>query len=146
MRPICINHGCNEPVCYSKTDKNGNKRWRIHCSHCQAASYGKWPHRPGVTPYKTGRCNNHDSHLGFPCPTDFSKLPDWAKGITEVDHVDGDPYNNSPENLNELCVLCHKLKGHLAGDYNNQKRTATKPAKPEYQNSNKIFDNLFETC
>jgi hypothetical protein len=136
MRPICINYGCNEPVVYSHKDTKGNPRWRIHCSHCQQASYGKHPHRSGVTPYKTGKCSNHDSHLGFGCPTVFEVMPQWAKGITEVDHKDGNHCNHELENLEELCVVCHKLKGQLSGDYNNQKRNQT--------TSNEFFDTFFK--
>jgi len=145
MRPICINHGCNEPSTYSHKDAEGNCRWRIHCSHCQGASYGKHPHRPGVTPYKTGKCANHDGHLEFPCPTNFDLIPADAKGMTEVDHKDGDYSNHDLENLEELCVVCHKIKSQRNGDHNNQKNvpgramkgTATKAA-------NEAFDVLFE--
>jgi hypothetical protein len=124
-RPICINHGCGKPVTYSHKDELGNPRWRIHCGHCQGASYGKTPHASGVTPWKQGKCSNHDSHLGFPCAIDYSKAP-WAVGMTEVDHKDGDHTNNSYDNLDELCSLCHKRKGQLSGDYNNQKNKVNK--------------------
>ena len=37
-----------------------------------------------------------------------------AKGIytamTDVDHVDGDTYNNEPSNLQSLCKSCHSRK------------------------------------
>ena len=116
FRPTCINYGCNSPVVYSSTDSKGNKRWRIHCSNCQKASYGATQHRPGVTPYKTGRCSNVDGHLGFPCPMDYGKAP-WAVGQTEVDHSDGNHMNNNLDNLDELCPICHKEKGKRAGDF-----------------------------
>lgn len=145
MRPICINHGCNEPVVYSHKDADGNPRWRIHCSHCQRASYGKHPHRSGVTPYKTGKCSNHDKHLGFPCPTNFDLLPADAKGMTEVDHKDSDYSNHDLENLEELCVVCHKLKGQKNGDYNNQKHVAGREVKGKATKAaNEAFDVLFE--
>jgi len=121
MRPICVNHGCEEEVTYSHKDTLGNPRWRIHCGHCQAASWGKWPHRSGVTPYKTGKCTNVDGHLGFDCMVKWTKIPDWAKGMTEVDHIDGNHTNNHPSNLDELCPLCHKLKGQQSGDFNKTK-------------------------
>ena len=124
FRPTCINHGCSKPVTYSHRDQQGNKRWRIHCGHCQKASYGAWAHAPGVTSYKTGQCSNTDSHLGWACFTDLSSAPSWAKGLTQVDHIDGDHTNNHPSNLDELCPLCHMLKGQQAGDYNNQRRRA----------------------
>ena len=117
MRPTCINHGCNEPVTYSHKDSQGNPRWRIHCSHCQSASYGRYMHRPGVTPFKQGVCANHDGHLGWTCVTALDQAPSWAKGLTEIDHIDGDHTNNDPDNLKELCVICHKLKGQSSGDY-----------------------------
>jgi hypothetical protein len=101
--------------------KAGITRYRVHCSHCQAASYGKHPHRPGVTPYKTGRCTNQDGHLGFACIVDWSKVPAWAKGLTEIDHKDGNPSNHDASNLQELCVYCHKFKGQRSGDYKRKK-------------------------
>lgn len=116
FRPTCINHGCNKPVTFSAKDEQGNKRWRIHCSHCQGASYGKTPHAEGVTPFKTGMCSNIDGHLGFKCFIKWKKVPDWAKGMTEVDHIDGNHTNNSIDNLDEICPMCHKLKGQLCGD------------------------------
>jgi 5-methylcytosine-specific restriction endonuclease McrA len=122
MIPTCINYGCNKPVTYSHKDVQGNPRYRIHCSHCQGASYGKRPHAPGVTPYKTGKCSNTDGHLGFNCLVKWTKIPDWAKGMTEIDHIDGDHTNNDYDNLDELCPMCHKLKGQLSGDYNNTKK------------------------
>ena len=125
MRPICVNHGCYEEVTYSHKDSQGNPRWRIHCSHCQAASYGKWPHRAGVRPYKTGKCTNVDGHLGFTCMVKWTKVPDWAKGMTEVDHIDGNCTNNHPDNLDELCPICHKLKGQQSGDFDNTKHHGT---------------------
>jgi len=116
-RPTCINLGCSEPVVYSHRSSTGIPRYRIHCSHCQRASYRRHPHRPGVTPYKRGRCVNSDGRLGFPCPTRFELLPNWATGTTEVDHIDGDRNNNNPGNLQELCPLCHQLKGQQNRDF-----------------------------
>jgi len=36
----------------------------------------------------------------------------------DVDHIDGDRFNNDPVNLQTLCANCHRLKTHLAGDSN----------------------------
>jgi 5-methylcytosine-specific restriction endonuclease McrA len=36
----------------------------------------------------------------------------------DVDHIDGDRYNNDPSNLQTLCANCHRLKTHLSGDSN----------------------------
>jgi hypothetical protein len=139
MRPTCINHNCG------KLAAHDGKRWRVHCGHCQGASYGKHPHAPGVVPYKKGICANQDGHLGFPCAIDY-KTATWAKGMTEVDHKDGDRENHDYTNLDELCSMCHKRKGQLAGDYNNQKNNNnTRVTKGKiYVNGQKYFDDLFE--
>jgi len=116
-RPVCINHGCTSPVVpMSGKVTDANPRWRVHCGDCQKASYGGKAHKPGVTPFKTGRCSNQDAHLGFPCAIDYKKSP-WVEGMTEVDHKNGDHTDNRIRNLDELCPMCHKHKGQLSGDY-----------------------------
>ena len=144
MRPICINHGCDQPVTYSRRNtSDGSYRWRIHCSHCQAASYGKWLHRHGVTPYKKNVCSNVDGHLGWKCPTNFKLIPEGITCITEVDHIDGNHSNNDHSNLQELCMICHKIKGKNSGDFDNTKSKKTSyfsftmPAKT-------AFERIFE--
>lgn len=52
----------------------------------------------------------------------WTKVPAWAKGMTEIDHKDGDRANNDHSNLDELCPMCHKLKGQQSGDFDNTKR------------------------
>jgi hypothetical protein len=52
----------------------------------------------------------------------WTKVPAWAKGMTEIDHIDGDHTNNNHDNLDELCPMCHKIKGQMSGDYNNTKK------------------------
>ena len=134
-RPTCINHGCEKPaMAQSCTNKEAELtgRWRIHCGNCQKASYGGTNLREGVTSFKIGRCSNVDGHLGFECCMNWKKVNKQFKkqsqvkgvhyytisGITEVDHIDGDPSNDDPDNLQELCSFCHKVKGQKAGDYN----------------------------
>ena len=123
MRPICINLGCGKPVAVMEGSiHDDNPRWRVHCGHCQAASYGKWPHRSGVTPFKTGLCSNIDSGLGFPCLIRWDLTTDDYSVATEVDHKNGNPADNRPENLQELCPICHREKGKRQGDYNGHRR------------------------
>jgi 5-methylcytosine-specific restriction endonuclease McrA len=118
FRPNCVNYGCGKPVTFSSTDQNGNKRWRVHCAHCQKASYGGHPHAPGVTPFKTGTCSNKDSKLGFPCVIDWNLAAEQNLSIaTEIDHINGDHVDNKHENLQELCPVCHKIKGSREGNF-----------------------------
>ena len=35
----------------------------------------------------------------------------------DVDHIDGNHYNNAEENLQTLCANCHRLKTHLNRDW-----------------------------
>ena len=42
-------------------------------------------------------------------------VPVWL-GQLDVDHIDGNHANNSPENLQTLCANCHRLKTHLQRD------------------------------
>jgi hypothetical protein len=116
-RPDCVNYGCGKPAMKLYENKDGASRYRPHCSHCQKASYGGHPHARGVTPFKTGKCSNTDSHLGFKCPIDWNAIPTDAKGMTEIDHRDGNSNNNDRRNLDELCPICHKIKGQLNFDY-----------------------------
>ena len=113
LRPRCINHGCNKLVAHS------GARYRPVCGHCHQAGYGKHAYAKNVIPFRTGMCSNLDGHLGFTCPIDYDKAP-WAKGKTEIDHIDGNHLNNTADNGDELCPLCHKYKGMLTGDYKNQ--------------------------
>ncbi len=120
MRPICVNPGCGKPVTVSSgkiTDLY--PKWRVHCSHCQGASYGGHPHAYGVTPFKKGTCSNTNERLGFPCVIDWELAKKASVRVaTEIDHINGDPEDNRIENLQELCPVCHRTKGSLSGNFN----------------------------
>jgi len=59
-------------------------------------------------PYAVHKKNNCQK-CGF-IPVHISQL--------DVDHIDGDRWNNDPSNLQTLCANCHRLKTHLSGDSN----------------------------
>ena len=122
-RPTCINHGCGRPASYTRRNLNGTFRWRVTCSHCQGAAWGRQPHRDGVTPYKTGHCSNQDGGLGFRCFTDLARSP--IAGLTEIDHINGNHCDNDPNNLQELCQACHAVKGRWNRDFARQPAKAT---------------------
>ena len=113
IRPTCINYGCNRPCHDSGT------RYRPVCGLCHRAGYTNGDYPFGVTPFKTGKCSNLDSHLGFACAIDYVRAP-WAIGQTQIDHVDGNYLNNVLSNVDELCPLCHQRKGMLSGDFKKQ--------------------------
>jgi hypothetical protein len=120
-RPTCLNYGCNQPVA------NGGSRWRPFCWRCHKNCHDVSVElKEGVTPFKTGKCSNADGHLGFNCPMDYDKAP-WAIGLTQVDHVNGNLYDNTPENCSELCETCHKNKGRISGDFRKQHKTRIGP-------------------
>ena len=94
--PKCALPGCENIVAYHK--KNGNSyKWKMFCS----------PHRGtlkmAVDQWKLSiGCENVDARYGFVCTsniTDSSQL--------DVNHVDGDRHNQTANNLEILCKVCH---------------------------------------
>lgn len=66
-------------------------------------------------PYRKHRkehCENRDGRLGFKCRY---KIRHSAQ--LQVDHIDGNPKNNNPKNLQTLCSNCHCYKTHMNKDY-----------------------------
>jgi 5-methylcytosine-specific restriction endonuclease McrA len=53
-------------------------------------------------PYECAICGNAGCWLDAPL-------------TLEVDHIDGDLYNNSPSNLRFLCPNCHRQTPNFAG-------------------------------
>jgi hypothetical protein len=124
MRPICINPGCGKfavPV-KGRVGQPG-VRYRVFCGECHISSYSGTPLRSGVVPFKKNQCSNLDGRLGFPCITDHTKFDQVStKGKFDVDHIDGNPHNNDPANLQELCTHCHEEKGLRQGDFDGHKK------------------------
>lgn len=149
-RTKCINPGCEELAAFDRTDVKGNKNWRIHCWRCHQYSYRKIkPNgqpvtlRPGVTEFKKFECCNKDGHLGFACIVDFTKLDSiLGRPITEIDHKDGNHFNNDPSNLEELCKYCHVYKGKLNGDFNSQRDNSAKKLQQKQPANAKIAFNV----
>lgn len=57
--------------------------------------------------YRKDFCENVDGRLGFVCTTTII----WS-GQLDVDHIDENPSNNTPNNLQTLCKCCHAVKSN----------------------------------
>lgn len=88
-------------------------------------------HRNSKHPYLKHRksyCENVDGRFGFKCPCNdliqSGTLPVQDRRYLHVDHNDGNPSNNDPENLVTLCVFCHNIKTSLFEDWKSPGRKA----------------------
>lgn len=84
-------------------DKNNPLSSRYRCKAVYKRNIDKLQY-----PYKEHRKDTCEK-CGF-VPAHISQL--------DVDHIDGDRWNNDPSNLQTLCANCHRLKTHLNGDSN----------------------------
>lgn len=91
------------PVRIKLRDKKANtpngrfKCWTVYKKHDKTYLY----------PYRVHK-KDYCEHCGFQ-PVHKSQL--------DVDHIDGNKYNNDPSNLQTLCANCHRLKTHLNKDW-----------------------------
>jgi len=76
-------------------------------------------HKNSKHPYRKYRkdyCENEDGSItGWPCRTQKTLFKLYPK-LLQVDHIDGNPYNNDEENLQTMCCNCHTAKGEIYGD------------------------------
>jgi 5-methylcytosine-specific restriction endonuclease McrA len=116
-RPRCIVDGCDRPGQHMgryRVDGSPSfrKRCEKHHAEHQAAKKGQtarqWTN--SFHPYRSMRkdyCENIDGRLGFTCTANIV----W-EGMLDVDHIDENPANNDPDNLQTLCKNCHSYKGN----------------------------------
>ncbi len=118
--PICSNEGCGNNVVV--------RDWKYYsfkhlCSNCTNRIKNGKEAREGVTFHKKDFCENRDGRLGFECAVkDGYKLP---MSSLHGDHKDGNHENNSPENIQTLCSICHHRKGLEVGDFNSAHKGRT---------------------
>jgi hypothetical protein len=62
--------------------------------------------------HRKNYCENADGRLGHVCTTTIV----W-KGVLDVDHINGNPSDNDPANLQTLCKCCHAVKTRNEKDY-----------------------------
>jgi 5-methylcytosine-specific restriction endonuclease McrA len=89
-------------ACGNKTESNGlvngKRTYKRKCWSCRRYKHKSHP--------KASQCQR----CGF--------VPEWH-GQLDIDHIDGNHNNNSPDNLQTLCANCHRLKTHLSKDHMN---------------------------
>lgn len=66
--------------------------------------------------YRKDHCENVDGRLGFICTTTITNLIPKEFQL-DADHIDGNPSNNTEENIQTFCKSCHVVKTHLNKDY-----------------------------
>lgn len=117
--PTCVNEGCSNFV---QVREWKNWSFKSECSACMNARK-KGITRPGITQHKKTYCENHDGHLGFSCPVPHDEWNGFESSL-DLDHLDGDHYNNIPSNVKTYCKLCHGRKSLINGDCNSNKSSS----------------------
>lgn len=135
----CQTPGCDNDVIavrhyYNNDDVRVKTAWRRVCNACHINRMEK---RNGVSytklrnswhPYLWARldyCENQDGRLGFICnavlPTSEMLAAaglNWTPDqFLQVDHINGNPADHRPENLQTLCSHCHTIKGMQHKDW-----------------------------
>jgi hypothetical protein len=103
-RPICINHNCNNLVTPNTYKKNGSISYRPICHTCHVGNDYSLA-KKGITMFRKPFCDNTDGRLGFKCKAKIINICQ-----IQIDHIDGNRYNNVPENCQNLCANCHSVK------------------------------------
>lgn len=121
-KTTCCEHGCDKPRARNGYSKNGTPSFKKRCSAHNKQHFAKLAGFETVNqwensfhPYKKFRkdyCENTDGRLGFKCTTTIT-----MSAMLQVDHIDGNPSNNQPENLQTLCACCHVHKTMTNKDY-----------------------------
>lgn len=134
--PNCVN-----PNCFRKVVCREWKYWsfKSECNFCMKARKEKryifedgvrWVldtngKNIGIIMHKELFCENYDGQLGFKCPVTKDKWEGFQSGL-DIDHVNGNHYDNRPENVKTFCKLCHGRKSIESGDCNSNKSSARK--------------------
>ena len=119
--PKCVNEGCNADVSVREWK---NWSFKTECSTCNSArKSGRM--LDGITFHKKDYCENRDGQLGFICPvSEEAWKTSEFRSCLDLDHLDGNHYNNCKENTRTYCKLCHGRKSIQNGDCSSQKKSA----------------------
>jgi 5-methylcytosine-specific restriction endonuclease McrA len=93
------------------------------CAENKGMSIGQWTNSFHIyRKYRKDYCENIDGRIGGnKCTATIV-----YEGQLQVDHIDGNPTNNDPSNLQTLCANCHTHKTYLNADYATLGRKALK--------------------
>jgi len=119
--PLCINEGCSNDIAVREWK---NWSFKTECSPCMNARKEN-RNIPGVIRHKKRYCENIDARLGFKCPVHPSEWNFFQESL-DMDHLDGNHFNNIPENVDTYCKLCHFRKSKEVGDWDRWRDTSRK--------------------
>lgn len=117
--PLCNNCHKNKRALARHIGKVYLRKW------CHSCMDKKYKDRDKVNAKALARQKKalavYRSKKMFPC-TECGYKPRIAAEM-DWDHIDGNRYNNVPENLQLLCANCHRYKTHKNKDYGAHKYT-----------------------
>jgi hypothetical protein len=108
----CAVEGCNKPGQHMGIyRKDGSPGRRAKCAKHHSIAYGLsgWDYKQ----FRKDYCENTDARLGFTCTSTIVN-PEWQ---LDADHINGNPSDNRPENIQTLCKCCHPIKTMQKQDY-----------------------------
>jgi 5-methylcytosine-specific restriction endonuclease McrA len=130
--PPCINTGCDRFVAIRHWTASGDPSIKSECSRCATARKEKRIIE-GIQFQKKEYCENYDGHLGFGCAVKQQEYSNLPSDVYHLDHIDGDHFNNVPDNIETLCSICHARKGKESGDFNSQKASSRVKKESQYE-------------
>ena len=126
--PPCVNGGCERGVEVRSWSIGGVPSLKTECRPCSHARKCNKP-LEGITFHKKNYCENIDGFLGFKCPVPPEEIRNFNQSIFELEHVDGNHWNNTRENVKTLCCLCHREKTSLSKDADSTKESSMRNKK-----------------
>jgi len=112
-RPKCVTEGCKASAKKGGTSSKGFQLYKKLCSLCEDKKYNikrksKWKPEYGDRKYNGYKKNTKCESCGFVAK---------HRCQLDVDHIDGNSFNNTLENLQTLCANCHRLKTWINKDW-----------------------------
>jgi 5-methylcytosine-specific restriction endonuclease McrA len=111
--PTCRHPDCNRPA-----HNIGKNKFRKMCTYHHDLKYGM--KASSHKKYRKDYCENEAGYLGYYCTASIVD----PRYQLDVDHIDGDPSNDNPDNLMTLCKCCHALKTIMFRDFETKGRKA----------------------